>query len=226
VYGNYQAVEQVEGASVAKHPRFLNGPASALSRSPAEVEVPPRARTLQAGVELAFVVGRVACQVSVAEADRYILGYLSVASLCDRSFGEDFHKIVDDHDWGLPEVYGRWADGFSVVSEAPRMLAANEVRGRPMILRLDGLGEARGNTDEYVHLAPETLAFITQAITLFPGDVVTLGRVAERLTIAADRPVPAGTSGEANVEGVGSARFVLKDRRRSVHGGKSAGGTA
>ncbi len=215
LYGNYTDVEKVEGASVGKYPRFLNGPNSALSRSPAEVEVPPRARAVHAGAELAFIVRKVACRVPESEADEYILGYVPLASFCDLSFKDEIKQILDDHDWGMPKVYGRWADGFCVVAETPIPLSAAQLKGREMVLRIEGFGQALGNTDEYVHLAAQTLAFITQGITLFPGDVVTLGRVAKQVIIASDQTIPPGTCGEATVEGVGRVEFVLKDRSRS-----------
>ena len=215
LYGNYTDVEKVEGVPVGKYPRFLNGPNSALSRSLAEVEIPPRSRAVLAGPELAFVVRKVACRVAESEADDYILGYVALAAFCDLSFKDEIKQILDGHDWGLPKVYGRWADGFCVVNENPVGLPATQLKGREMVLRIEGMGEARGNSDEYVHLAAQTLAFITQSITLFPGDVVTLGRVAEQLIISADQPIPQGTRGQATVEGVGSVAFAIEDRSRS-----------
>ena len=82
-----------------------------------------------------------------------------------------------------------------------------------MRLAVDGCGAVSGNTDEYQFLAPTILSFISRQITLFPGDVVTLGRVAEQLTIPCNRRLPRGTVLHASIEGVGEVISPLVDQR-------------
>ena len=47
--------------------------------------------------------------------------------------------------------------------------------GLTLITRLNGKERQRGNTSLLIHGVPELLAFITEAITLLPGDVVLTG---------------------------------------------------
>jgi 2-keto-4-pentenoate hydratase/2-oxohepta-3-ene-1,7-dioic acid hydratase in catechol pathway len=214
--GNYELCELAEGMPRRPFPRFWNSPGAALADCPAVVNLPPRARSLRVGVELAFVVSRVASRVPVAEAADHILGYVALAAVSDQSFRAELCQPWTPQERGLPEIYGRWPDGFNVVSK-PVSCDWSDVRGRMMELEVDGLGSAGGNTHEYALSPPEVLEFITRYITLFPGDVVTLGRIGEVLEIDAARSLE-GVTGRAAIEGVGEASFNFADHRRTSQG--------
>ncbi len=213
VYGNYRDVEAVEGMAVRSLPRVLNCPVSALSCSGAAVEIPHRASELSVGVELAFVVNRIAHKVAEEEADDYVLGYLPLAVLHDTSFAEPIRQPASTQEAAMPVVYGRWADGFNIASVRPTRMSADAIGGRSMRLAVDEIGEITCNTDEYVLGASQVLAFLTQWITVFPGDVVTLGRTGKRLTVPADRKLDPETMLTASIEGIGEVHATTIDRR-------------
>jgi len=100
------------------------------------------------------------------------------------------------------------------VSPSVIRLEPAAVRGRAMHLLLDGVGEVQGNTDEYVLLAPKVLAFLTRHITLFPGDVVTLGRARNLLAVPVEERLPEGTALHASIDGIGELQSLLEDGRR------------
>jgi len=167
----------------------LNNPSSALAVSMSEVSIPSRTSTLTVGVELAFVLRQLAYRVTEEDAAEYILGYTPMIVLRDSSFAESIRFPATLQEANLPTVYARWADGFNVLNSDLVALKPSDIRGRAMQLSVPNVGELNGNTDEYVLLAPQILAFLTQEITLFPGDVVTLGRTSELLVLpAADAP--------------------------------------
>jgi 2-keto-4-pentenoate hydratase/2-oxohepta-3-ene-1,7-dioic acid hydratase in catechol pathway len=189
VFANYQAVPEVEGLAIRPSPRVLNNPGSALAESMSEVSIPRRTSTLTVGVELAFVLRQLAYRVTEGDADEYILGYTPMIVLRDSSFADPIRFPATLQEANLPTVYARWADGFNVLNSDLVALKPADIRGRAMQLSVPNVGEISGNTDEYVLLAPQILAFLTQEITLFPGDVVTLGRTRELLSLpAADAP--------------------------------------
>jgi 2-keto-4-pentenoate hydratase/2-oxohepta-3-ene-1,7-dioic acid hydratase in catechol pathway len=218
VYGNYQAAPEMEAMAHIPLPRVIHGPARALSASGEPIVLARRAQALALGPELAFVVGKLASGVPEEDAADYILGYLALASITDDSFGEHLQEPGTPQALSMPRVYGRWGDGYNAVSPQPVPLAraadrGHAMRGRRMRLALDGWGEVSGNTDQYLLPAPAILSFISRQITLFPGDVVTLGRIAERLTAPAGRFLPAGTMLRASVEGIGEISSLLVDER-------------
>lgn len=219
-------------------PRFLNGPASALSAG-AVVRVPPRATDLVIAVELAFVVRRlvsdppdladprVTRMTPAADPsdrpglDELVLGYTPLVSVCDQSFHDAVAEPARAGERGIGAVYGRWADGFNAVLPAPQPLApadglpeAGDWSGREMWLRVEGPGgvaaeaEVRGSTAVYAAGPSELLTTISRMITLFPGDVVTLGATAARLRVTPEQ-YAAGLDITAAVEGLPPIRTHL-----------------
>ncbi|WP_129788675.1 fumarylacetoacetate hydrolase family protein [Promicromonospora panici] len=219
-------------------PRFLNGPASALSASD-HVLVPPRATDLVIAIELALVVRRLVADApdvsdlwvsrvthgsDRSESDELVLGYTPLVSVCDQSFHDAVAEPARAGERGIGAMYGRWADGFNVVLPAPQPLAP--VRGLPdpggwsgreMWLRIagprgaDAAGsgaegiEVRGSTAEYAAGPGELLTTISRMITLFPGDVVTLGSTAARLRVTREE-YAAGLDITAGIEGLATIR--------------------
>ena len=77
-----------------------------------------------------------------------------------------------------------------------------------MRLSIEGIGEIVGNTAEYVVTAMEALPKLTRYTTFFPGDVVTLGRISERI------PIPRnlwkeGMSGVGRIDTIGEVSFSV-----------------
>jgi 2-keto-4-pentenoate hydratase/2-oxohepta-3-ene-1,7-dioic acid hydratase in catechol pathway len=193
-------------------PRFLNGPATALSAGE-PVRVPPRATDLVVAIELALVVRRLSSGDTSALED-LVLGYTPLVSLCDQSFRDAVAEPAGAGERGIGAVYGRWADGFNVVLPAPRPLAPvaglpdpGGWAGREMWLRADGPGtegaETYGSTAAYAAGPGELLATISRMITLFPGDVVTLGATSARLLVTREAYAE-GLRITARIEGLGT----------------------
>ena len=218
VTGNYSAAEKAENLRPRPYPRFHNAPASALAVGGHAIRLPPRARNLSFSCELACVVGRVATRVPPTEAADYILGYSVMAVARDSSFLDIIAEPSGEQERSLPRVYSRWPDGFNVILPALNPCPPASVRSWPCSVEIPGFGRASGNTGEYLLSGADILSFISRFITLFPGDVIALGRMAEVLTIPHDRAVPPGTAGHAEIAGLGRVDFSMTDFRRSARG--------
>jgi hypothetical protein len=72
-------------------------------------------------------------------------------------------------------VYGRWCDGFNVMGMPVGGVFDTAGRGVTLAGLPDGLLSA--STDEYDHNPTAVLSFLSGMITVFPGDVITLGRL-------------------------------------------------
>lgn len=217
VYDNYRGIEAIPGKENGALPRLLNCPASALASTGSTVHIPRRATELRIGVELAFVVSRVAHRVAEEEADDYVLGYVPLAVLNDRSFAEPIRQPASTQEAAMPDVYCRWADGFNIAGGPPVAMRSDEIAGRTMRLAVDGYGELECSTDEYLLRAPRILALLTQWITVFPGDVVTLGRTGNMLAVPAGTRLGATCTLTASVEGIGQLTASFADEREDVN---------
>lgn len=162
-------------------PRVLNAPATAVTQEK-EITLAKRAKgKLTLSAEMAFVVKKLACKVEEEEASEYILGYLPMLSVTDGTFVDAVIEPASPQEHGLPYVYGRWGDGYNMVGN---MQSVEPKAGRVSIT-VNGQVMAKGNLDEYTAMAEKTLWFISQVVTLFPGDIVTLGRLAEQAEVDA-----------------------------------------
>ena len=219
--GNYAAVEEAEGVPRASFPRAGNGPASALGCSGSRVEIPPETGRLSIGPELAFVVRRVAARVTAAEANDYILGYLPVLAVADRDMDRDVLEPATMQERWLPRLSGRWPDGFVVVPPHPQAAPWEDVADLELECALDHVGTVRGKVSEYVFSAPEVLCWLTRAITLFPGDVVALGRLRERLQVPATQGIQPAAVAEVRAGALGTVTCRFDDWRHSagIHSG-------
>ena len=184
LYGNYEAAEELEGMRKTAVPRFLNGPASQAARADT-VTLAKRATSLDAGVEMAFVISRLASHVKEEDAKKYILGYAPVISVADHSFEDRVVEPATMQERHLPKVYARWGDGYQVIGE----FTPEEPDWNAAVCADAGeYGAIRGSLREYVHRPEKIVETITKHITLFPGDVILMGRLGERIQIPAGHP--------------------------------------
>lgn len=208
LFKNYHSAAD-EGIHLLKTPRFLAAPNSALGKNGAVVELPPRCNDLEISIELAAVLKKIACGVQKEEADQYVLGYMPMVSLTDSSFDDILVEPTTSQEKGLPLVYGRWADGFNAVTETPVNMAWKQVCSRKMALQIEGIAMAEGSTSEYYSDISDTLHFITSYVTMFPGDVITLGCTGCRITVPKDK-IADGMKITGSIEGLGQVSITLK----------------
>jgi 2-keto-4-pentenoate hydratase/2-oxohepta-3-ene-1,7-dioic acid hydratase in catechol pathway len=116
--------------------------------------------------ELAVVVGRRAKNVSAARALDHVLGYTCFNDISARDF-----QFAD----------GQWQRGKSCDTFAPMgptIVTADEVPDPHKLsikLVLNGQAMQDSNTDQFIFGIPELIEFLSQTITLEPGDVIATG---------------------------------------------------
>lgn len=209
LYGNYKKVKECEGLEISSYPRMLNTPVSSLGTSGVEVDIPPRATTLDIGIELACVLKKVAFKVDSKDISNFILGYTPLISIYDRSFEDMIVEPATPQEGSLPRVYGRWADNFNVILDKPVNLSQTKTN-RNMSIEIEGFGKADGSTSEYVLNIGQILEFITLYTTMFPGDVITLGRTAKRITVPAHTIINEGVIIRASIEDMPEVTLKVK----------------
>ncbi|MEO3848368.1 fumarylacetoacetate hydrolase family protein [Streptomyces sp. B8F3] len=209
-FGNARSAEAQDGLAQLEVPRFLNGPASSLTGGGSVVEVPPRAGDIVVGIELAAVVSELSADVQ--DGRSVILGYAPLLSLCDLSFADAVVEPARLGERGIPAVYGRWADGFNIVGEPLVPLPEHDWSGRAMSLEI-GDQVVHGNTSQYIAGPDELITTISRVITMFPGDVITLGRTAAYLRISREA-YESGLAIRGEIEGLGTVGAELAPKER------------
>ena len=140
---------------------------SSLS-GPTDPIIKPKTSTkLDYEVEMAAIIGRTAVNVSEAEALEYVAGYALMNDGSERAFQRE--RAGDT-------TKGKSADSFGPLG--PWLVTADEV-GDPQNMRLWTRvnGEARqdGSTSDMVFGFAQLIAYVTEFVSLRPGDVLTTG---------------------------------------------------
>jgi len=188
--------DAVDAAPYKAAPRFpvlQLRPRNTLCGAGSEVAIPVQPGVVEIGVALGFVIGRVACRVSAAEAHTVIAGYVLAAELglpCESHY--------------RPAVRLKARDGFTVLGPT---VAAHQI-AHPDALQasvvVNGAKVATLTTGDRVRPVAELIAAVTEFMTLQPGDILLLG---------ASTPAPVAVPGQAvqvHMEGLGTLDFSLK----------------
>ncbi|MFA9191097.1 fumarylacetoacetate hydrolase family protein [Flavobacterium sp. FZUC8N2.13] len=153
-------------------------------------------------VELAFVVGKKASYVEEADALDYVAGYALLNDYSERAF-----QI---------EMGGQWAKGKGCDTFAPLgpVLATQDeiadVNNLSMWLTVNGKKFQNSNTSNLVFKIPFLVHYLSQFMTLLPGDIISTGTPpGVGLGIKPDPVyVKAGDVIELGIEGLGSSKQV------------------
>ena len=130
------------------------------------VVIPPTSQQVDYEAELAVVIGRRAKNVNASRALDYVLGYTAFNDVSARDF-----QFAD----------GQWQRGKSCDTFAPMgqsIVTTDQITDPHKLsikLVLNGQTMQDSNTDQLIFGVPELIEFLTQSITLEPGDVIATG---------------------------------------------------
>ncbi len=182
---NYVAHAKELGNEVPDRPMLFFKPPSALVGPGEPIVLPPASARVEYEGEIGVVVGRTLRHVSPAEAEAGIRGFICINDVTAR----DLQK--PDGQWGR-------AKGFDTFCPAgPAVAEGLDWRGLEIITRVNGELRQRATTAEMHFQIPELLAYISDIMTLEPGDYVATG------TPAGVGILAAGDVVEVEIPGVG-----------------------
>jgi acylpyruvate hydrolase len=130
------------------------------------VVIPSTSQQVDYEAELAVVIGRRAKNVKATRAIDYVLGYTAFNDVSARDF-----QFAD----------GQWQRGKSCDTFAPmgQTIVTTDTITDPhklsIKLVLNGQTMQDSNTDQLIFGVPELIEFLTESITLEPGDVIATG---------------------------------------------------
>jgi 2,4-didehydro-3-deoxy-L-rhamnonate hydrolase len=140
---------------------------SALTGPNDAVLIPRGGTKLDWEVELAFVIGERASYVAPEDAARHVAGYALHNDYSERSF-----QLERGGQW----VKGKSADTFAPLG--PFLATPDEIadpRRLKMWLSVNGEPRQNGTTANMVFDVPALLSYLSQFMTLLPGDIVSTG---------------------------------------------------
>jgi 2,4-didehydro-3-deoxy-L-rhamnonate hydrolase len=164
--------------------------------------IPRNSRKTDWEVELALVIGKKATYVDEPDALEYVAGYL-------------LHNDYSEREFQL-ERSGQWVKGKSCDSFAPLgpYLATQEeikdVNDLRLWLTVNGKMMQDGHTKNLVFNIPHLVSYVSQFMTLLPGDIISTGTPAG--VGLGQKPEPVylkpGDVIELGIDGLGSSKQV------------------
>ena len=200
---NYSLHAKESGMPVPEVPILFMKATSSLCGPFDPILIPRNSTKTDWEVELAVVIGKKATYVSKEDAMDYVAGYV-------------LHNDVSERDFQLHHG-GQWVKGKSADHFAPLgpFIATKDEIPDPHNLRLwlkvNGVMMQDSNTSDLVFDIPTLVSYISQYMTLLPGDVISTGTPSGvGLGLKPPRYLNPGDVVELGIDGLGTARQVAK----------------
>lgn len=164
---NYAKHAAESNAPVPAEPIIFMKSSTSLNGPNDDVRIPKNSVKTDWEVELAFVIGKKASYVSEEEALDYVAGYC-------------LHNDVSEREFQL-ERGGTWDKGKGCDTFAPigPVLATKDeikdVNNLRLWLKVNGQIMQDGNTDDLIFGVPFLVSYVSQFMTLLPGDIISTG---------------------------------------------------
>jgi 2-keto-4-pentenoate hydratase/2-oxohepta-3-ene-1,7-dioic acid hydratase in catechol pathway len=192
---NYRDHAEEQGVALPERPLlFAKWPNTLLGNGEA-IRIPAISKQVDYEAELGVVIGRRASGVSVDDALDFVQGYVVANDVSGRDLQ------FADGQW----VRGKSLDTFLPVGDLVPASYVPDPQGLPIRAILNGEVMQDSNTSNQIFGVAEVVSFISQAITLEPGDLIITGTPAG-VGAFRDPPVWLQPGDEITIEidGVGS----------------------
>lgn len=201
---NYSDHSKESGMSLPSEPIIFFKSTGAMCGPFDEVIIPKNSTKTDWEAELAVVIGKKANYISEEEAMDFVAGYCLHNDYSEREF-----QLEHEGQW----VKGKSCDTFAPLG--PYLVTRDElpdVHNLRLWLTVNGQIMQDSNTSHLIFKIPFLISYISQFMTLFPGDVISTGTPAGVALGMKPEPVylKPGDIVEMGIDGLGTSRQVLR----------------
>lgn len=200
---NYAKHAKESGMDIPAEPVLFFKATSAIVGPNDDLIIPKGSQKTDWEVELGVVMGKKASYVEEAEAMDYVAGYV-------------LHNDYSEREFQI-ERGGQWVKGKSCDTFAPLgpFLATKDEISDPhnlaLWLKLNGEIKQRSNTSDFVFNIPKVVSYVSQFMSLLPGDIISTGTpFGVGMGIKPQRYLKPGDVVELGIEGLGTSKQKAK----------------
>lgn len=164
---NYHDHAREAGQPIPSEPILFMKGTGCIAGPDDPVPLPPGSTRLDWEAELGVVIGSTCRHVGRAEALSHVAGYCVVNDVSERAY-----QLERGGQW----VKGKAYDGFGPVG--PWLVTRDEVpdpQALEIFLDVNGQRRQTGNTSEMIFTVAEIVSYVSDFMTLRPGDIITTG---------------------------------------------------
>jgi 2-keto-4-pentenoate hydratase/2-oxohepta-3-ene-1,7-dioic acid hydratase in catechol pathway len=196
---NYAKHAAESGMKIPNEPVLFFKAPSAVTGPNDNIIIPKNSQKTDWEVELAVVVGKRGLYVDESDAMSYVTGYVLHNDVSEREF-----QIERSGQW----VKGKSADSFAPIG--PFIATKDEIpdpHNLNLWLKVNGEILQSSNTSDLVFKVPFLVSYISQFMSLVPGDIISTGTPSGvGLGLKPPRYLKPGDIVELGVDGLGSAK--------------------
>tara|TARA_B110000977_G_scaffold51489_3_gene69980 strand:+ start:26 stop:862 length:837 start_codon:yes stop_codon:yes gene_type:complete len=164
---NYSDHAKESGMEIPSEPVIFMKATSAINGPNDNIEIPPNSEKSDWEVELGLVIGKEAKYINEADAMQHIAGFCVINDLSERHY-----QLECEGQW----VKGKSCDTYGPIG--PWMVTRDEISDMgnlPMWLEVNGHRYQQGNTDTMVFKPAYIVSYLSQFMSLQPGDIISTG---------------------------------------------------
>ena len=162
---NYRDHAEEQGVDLPERPLLFAKWPNTLIAAGEAIHIPSISKNVDYEAELGVVIGRRASHVSVDDALDFVRGYVVANDVSGRDLQ------FSDGQW----VRGKSLDTFLPVGELVPASEVPDPQSLPIRAILNGQTMQDSNTSNQIFGVADVVSFVTQAITLQPGDLIITG---------------------------------------------------
>jgi 2-keto-4-pentenoate hydratase/2-oxohepta-3-ene-1,7-dioic acid hydratase in catechol pathway len=200
---NYADHARETNAKIPEEPIIFFKATSSIVGPDDDVVIPKNSQKTDWEVELAVVIGKKASYVDEKDAMDYVAGYCLHNDYSERAF-----QLERGGQW----VKGKSCDTFAPLG--PWLVTKDEIpdiNNLRLWLTLNGKTMQDGNTSDLIFKIPYIVSYLSQFMSLLPGDIISTGTPAGvGLGMNPQVYLKPGDVVECGIDGIGKSRQVLK----------------
>tara|TARA_B100000768_G_scaffold181686_1_gene205781 strand:- start:2077 stop:2928 length:852 start_codon:yes stop_codon:yes gene_type:complete len=164
---NYAKHAAEAGMKVPGEPVLFFKSTTAIIGPNDDVVIPKNSKKTDWEVELALVIGKKGSYIALEDAEDYIAGYVLHNDISERAF-----QIEKEGQW----CKGKGCDTFAPLG--PFLATKEEIKNPndlELWLEVNGERLQHSSTSDFIFNVQEVVSYISQYMTLLPGDVISTG---------------------------------------------------
>jgi len=164
---NYTDHAKETGMSIPKEPIIFLKANSSISGPNDDVKIPKKSNKTDWEIELGIIIGKKCQYISENKSYKHIFGYCIVNDISEREF-----QLERSGQWDK----GKGCDTFGPIG--PYIVTKdeiNDVQNLNLELKVNNKIMQKGNTKRMIFSVNYIVSYLSNFITLYPGDIITTG---------------------------------------------------
>ncbi|MCD6106810.1 MAG: fumarylacetoacetate hydrolase family protein [Caldisericaceae bacterium] len=196
---NYSAHAKETGSSVPEAPILFGKFADCVIANGDPIIYPAYAKRIDPEVELAVIMGKTGKNIPIKNAMEYVFGYTIANDITEREM--EYSDMKKGQPWFRSKNFD------TAMPIGPYIVTKDEIRNPHKLdieLNVNGKIRQKGNTRDMIFKINHLIYYISQYLTLYPGDIISTG------TVSGIAPVKKGDVIQCYIEKIGTLKNRVK----------------